>query len=74
MNQKVRRVIDACSSNRKNDLVFYNTETGKSFVDLKTGFGLAREKAAITGASWHTLRYTFASRLIERGVDIVTVR
>lgn len=37
MNQKVRKIIDACSSNRKNDLVFYNTETGKSFVDLKAG-------------------------------------
>jgi integrase len=74
MNKEVRRVINAWSSNRKNDLVFYNSETGKSFVDLKAGFGLACEKAGITGVTWHTLHHTFASRLIERGVDIVTVQ
>lgn len=74
MNKEVRRVIEAWSSNRKNELVFYNTETGKSFVDLKAGFGLACEKAKITGVTWHTLRHTFASRLLERGVDIVTVQ
>jgi integrase len=74
MNKEVRRVINAWSSNRKNDLVFYNSETGKSFVDLKAGFGLACEKPGITGVTWHTLRHTFASRLIERGVDIVTVQ
>jgi site-specific recombinase XerD len=59
---------------RKNDLVFYNAETGKSFADLKAGFGLACEKAGITGVTWHTLRHTFASRWLECGVDIITVQ
>ena len=74
MNQRVRTVIEAWALHRKNELVFYNTGTGQSFVDLKGGFGLACEKARITGVSWHTLRHTFASRLLERGVDIVTVQ
>ena len=30
-------------------------------------------QAGITGASWHCLRHTFASRLLRQGVDIVTV-
>ena len=30
--------------------------------------------AGITGVTWHTLRHTFASRLLDRGVDIVTVK
>ncbi len=30
-------------------------------------------RAGITGASWHCLRHTFASRLLLRGADIVTV-
>ena len=44
------------------------------FVDLKAGFALACQKAGIEGVTWHTLRHTFASRLVARGVDIVTVQ
>jgi hypothetical protein len=51
-----------------------NLETGKPLVDLKSGFGRACRKAGIDGVSWHTLRHTFASRLVNRGVDIVTVQ
>jgi hypothetical protein len=53
---------------------FNNPETGKPFVDLKAGFKLACKKAGIAGVTWHTLRHTFASRLVDRGVDIVTVK
>src|SRR5262249_20889668 len=59
---------------RKNEFVFYNLETGKPFVDLKAGFAQACKKAGITGVTWKTLRHTFASRLVNRGVDIVTVQ
>jgi integrase len=41
---------------------------------LKTGFALACEKSGISGVTWHTLRHTFASRLVNSGVDIVTVK
>jgi hypothetical protein len=51
--------------------VFYNHETG---IDLKTGFALACRKAEIEGVTCHTLRHTFASPLLDRGVDIVTVQ
>ena len=40
----------------------------------KAGFALACKKAGIDGVTWHTLRHTFASRLVNRGVDIVTVQ
>jgi site-specific recombinase XerD len=41
---------------------------------LKTGFALACEKSGISGLTWHTQRHTFASRLVNSGVDIVTVK
>jgi site-specific recombinase XerD len=32
------------------------------------------DEADIEGVTWHTLRHTFASRLLERGADIMTVK
>lgn len=74
VNSRGMKVLRAWEMNRKNDLVFYNWQTGGRFVDLKTGFALACRKAKIDGVSWHTLRHTFASRLLESGADIVTVQ
>jgi integrase len=74
INSEARRVLEFWTLGRKNEFVFYNHETGKPFVDLKTGFALACRKADIEGVTWHTLRHTFASRLLDRGVDIVTVQ
>ena len=59
---------------KENEGVFYNPQTGKPFVDLKTGFALACRKAGIVDVTWHTLRHTFASRLVNSGIDIVTVK
>ena len=74
INSDARKVLEFWALGRKNEFVFYNFETGKPFVDLKSGFGLACRKAGINGVTWHTLRHTFASRLVSRGVDIVTVQ
>jgi integrase len=74
INSETRRVLEAWNLNKKNENVFYNPQTGKPFVDLKTGFALACEKSGISGVTWHTLRHTFASRLVNSGVDIVTVK
>jgi len=74
INAETGRVLRFWEMSRKSEFVFYNHETGKPFVDLKAGFALACRKAGIEGVTWHTLRHTFASRLVNRGVDIVTVQ
>lgn len=58
----------------KNSHVFLNSETMKPFVDMKKGFKAACRRADIKGMRFHDLRHTFASRLIEKGADIETVR
>jgi integrase len=74
INTEARKVLECWALGKKNEFVFYNPETGKPFVDLQAGFALACKKAEIEGVTWHTLRHTFASRLVSRGVDIVTVQ
>jgi len=74
INKDARRVLEFWVLGKRNEFVFYNPDTGKPFVDLKIGFKLACKKAEIDGVTWHTLRHTFASRLVDRGVDIVTVK
>jgi len=41
---------------------------------VNTHFTPALRKAGITGACWHTLRHTTASRLVMAGVDLFTVK
>ena len=74
INSQARKVLEYWALGKRNEFVFYNPETGMPFVDLKGGFGLACRKAGIEGVTWHTLRHSFASRLVARGVDIVTVQ
>lgn len=58
----------------KTGLVFPNPATGKPYIDVKKSFKLACGKAGIEDLRFHDLRHTFASRLVEAGVDIVTIR
>jgi integrase len=74
INAEVRRILEFWKLGRKNEYVFYNQKTGERFVDLDAGLELACKKAEIEGVTWHTLRHTFASRLLERGADIITVK
>jgi len=74
INTETRKVLEAWWLAKKNEFVFYNPETGAPFMDLKNGFTRACRRAGISGVTWHTLRHTFASRLVNRGVDIVTVK
>lgn len=56
------------------EFVFVNPDTGKPFLDLKRAFKGACKKAAIEDLRFHDLRHTFASRLVENGVDLITVK
>jgi integrase len=58
----------------RSELVFPSLRTGRAFVEIGKAFRRACKSASITGLRFHDLRHTFASRLIERGVDIVTVK
>ena len=60
--------------NGKPDYVFLNPKTGKPIKEIKTAFNGATRRAGIKDLRFHDLRHTFASRLVERGVDLITVK
>lgn len=55
------------------DYVFCSRE-GTPYKSYRTAFETACRKAKIEDFHFHDLRHTFASRLIMRGVDLVTVK
>ncbi len=61
-------------ANGSAEYVFLNPRNRKRLVDTSTGFDTANKRAHITGLRFHDLRHTFASRLVARGVDLITVK
>ena len=68
---------------RNSEYVFYNPETKNHIQDVKTAFRKAcrlskkdpedEKDPGIEGLRFHDLRHTAASKMIEAGVDLVTV-
>jgi len=54
--------------------VFLNPKTGEPYKKLQTSFNGTRRRAGIKNLRFHDLRHTFASRLVERGVDLIRVK
>jgi integrase len=59
---------------RKGDYVFTNPETGEPYKTVRRSFKNACRKADINGFRMHDCRHSFASRLVEKNVDIVRVK
>lgn len=56
-----------------NDYIFYNPKTKTRIKDVKNSFKAVCEDAGIKGLRFHDLRHTAATKMIQSGVDLVTV-
>ncbi len=75
LNSELFKVLkEFRARNEKADFVFVNKETGLPYKDVKRAFKSACKRANISDLRLHDLRHTFASRLIENGVDLITVK
>ena len=75
INKKLRLALKAMYKLRgNNEFVFTNPETGTKYVDLKRIVGSLFEAAGLDDFTLHCCRHTFATRLLDKGVDIRTVQ
>jgi integrase len=74
LNDVACGILQSWHAQKKCPYVFYNQLTGDRFRDLKASLGKAVKSAGIEHFTWHVARHTFVSRLIQAGVDIVTVK
>lgn len=72
--KSLKKILLKLKKYNESEYVFINPATGKRYVDVKKIFKSAVEKAEIKHLRFHDLRHTFATRLIEKGVDIVVVK
>lgn len=59
---------------KKSGYVFINPDTGKAYTTIKKSFKNALKKASIVGFTFHDLRRTFGTWLLQEGVDIRTIQ
>ena len=69
-----KQILKRKNENGQSAFVFLNPATKKPFLDMKTPFKRACRISGIEGLRLHDLRHTFVTRLVERGVDVETVR
>ena len=77
LNETVLQILRnrAKGHHTRDDLVFPSENRTRMLNrNLFRAFTSAREKAGIEGVRFHDLRHTFATRLVQSGVDLYTVQ
>ena len=58
----------------QSDFIFVNWRTGRAFSNIFNSWDLAREKAGLKDVRMHDLRHSFASSLVNNGMNIYDVK
>ena len=74
LNDEAARVLTAWKPCSASDSLVFPGPTGEPMNDLKTAWGKVAKAAKLDDFTFHDLRHTFASNLVQAGVDLNTVR
>jgi integrase len=70
----LRELLELRRRDSRSPYLFFNPKTGKPLSTVKTAFKASCRRAGVEGLRFHDLRHTFASRLVKRGIDLITVK
>ena len=73
MNKVLKSLFQQLRAVGRSDYVFCHRD-GSPFLKAENGFRAAVKRAGIGHCRFHDLRHTFATRLVQLGVDLVTVK
>lgn len=72
ISNALQEVFD--SIDKTSEYVFLNPKTKKPYIDLKKSFHKVLKLANIQNFRFHDLRHTVATRLVEKGIDLIVVQ
>lgn len=72
INSKLKEIFDR--TEKSSEYVFTNPNTKTKYIDIGKQFETALKKAKIKNFTFHCLRHTAATKMLEKGIDIVTVQ
>lgn len=68
----LKKLLDSLP--KENEYVFFNPKTQTRFQDIREAFSDALKTAQIYNFRFHDLRHTAATRMVEKGVDLVVIK
>jgi integrase len=76
MSDTCFKVLQELYKSRPNDDRIFRSERykGQPISDIKKAFDSAVKEAKVKDFTWHCLRHTFITRLVQAGVDLRTVQ
>lgn len=74
LNDAAFKVIEARRAVQNGPHVFYNPMSGEKFTTVRKALEAAVKRAGLPKVTWHMCRHTFATRLVNEGADLVTVK
>ncbi len=74
INQKAFEIIEKRFETKDRRCPYVFHRNGEKVKSIKEGFTNALKKANIKNFTFHDLRHTFASRLVQKGIDLYVVK
>ncbi len=71
ISEKLKTVLESIPND--NEYIFYNPKTNEPYTDIKKSWHKVIDEAKIKNFRFHDLRHTVATRMVEKGIDLLVV-